>query len=65
MATTQVSWRSMEKPKTIPETHIFNEPDGMVRVTVGEEYGWVSSHHLVPTKECQLIQSWLQKNSNS
>jgi hypothetical protein len=55
----------MEIPKEIPETILFNEPDGMVRVSVGEEHGWVSSHHLVPTKECQLIKSWLAKHSKT
>ena len=55
----------MEPLRPIPETEIINEPDGMVRVSVGEEHGWVSSHHLVPTKECQLIQAWLQKHSKT
>lgn len=41
------------------ETTLENLPDGTVKVTVKgdgyEESGWVSSHHLVPTKEAQLI----------
>ena len=42
------------------ETILENLEDGMVKITVQAdgyvEEGWVSSHHLVPTKEIQLMQ---------
>ena len=46
----------------IPEPEIYNEPDGMVRITVGDQKGWVSSHHLVQPKVNQLTQIWLMKH---
>ena len=43
------------------ETTLENLPDGMVKVTVTSEgyceHGFVSSHHLVPPKEIQLMHS--------
>ncbi len=46
----------------IPEPVITNTDDGMVRIDVGDEFGWVSSHHLVPPKVNQLTQTWLMKH---
>ena len=41
------------------ETSLENLEDGMVKITVQAdgyvEEGWVSSHHLVPAKEIQLM----------
>ena len=51
--------------KQPPATEIINEPDGMVRLIVGDQFGWVSSHHLVPTKECQLIKAWKKAHNKS
>ena len=44
----------------IPEPEIYNEPDGMVRITVGDQKGWVSSHHLIDPKVNQLTLIWLK-----
>lgn len=44
----------------IPEPEIYNEPDGMVRITVGDQKGWVSSHHLIDPKVNQLTLTWLK-----
>ena len=46
-----------------PETQIDTEPDSMVRITVGDKVGWVSSYHLIIPKENQLIKAWLAKHS--
>lgn len=48
-----------------PEPVITNTDDGMVRVSVGDEFGWVSSHHLVPPKVNQLTQTWEMKHNKS
>lgn len=48
-----------------PEPVITNTEDGMVRITVGDEKGWVSSYHLVEPKVNQLIQTWLLKYNKS
>lgn len=47
-------------------TELINLDDGTVEIVVTadggfEEHGWVSSHHLVPTKERQLIQAIYRK----
>jgi len=49
----------------VPETKIVTEPDSMVRITVGDKVGWVSSYHLIVPKENQLINAWLAKHSKS
>ena len=46
----------------IPEPFITNTDDGVVRIEVGDEKGWVSSHHLVQPKVNQLTQIWLMKH---
>ena len=46
----------------IPEPFITNTDDGVVRIQVGDEKGWVSSHHLVQPKVNQLTQIWLMKH---
>ena len=46
----------------LPETQIDTEPDSMVRITVGDKVGWVSSYHLIVPKENQLINAWLAKH---
>jgi hypothetical protein len=46
----------------VPETQIDTEPDSMVRITVGDQVGWVSSYHLIIPKENQLINAWLAKH---
>jgi hypothetical protein len=46
----------------VPETQIDTEPDSMVRITVGDKVGWVSSYHLIVPKENQLIKAWLAKH---
>lgn len=35
--------------------------DGCIRIRVGDLTGTVSSHHLVPTKEKQLLDAWSAK----
>ena len=46
-------------------TELVNLDDGTVEIIVRadgyEERGWVSSHHLVPTKERQLMQAIYRK----
>ena len=46
-------------------TELINLPCGTVEVRVSEDnltaIGWVSSHHLVPTKELQLKESIRQR----
>ena len=49
----------------VPETKIETESDSMVRITVGDKVGWVSSYHLVVPKTNQLIKAWLAKHSKS
>ena len=49
----------------VPETKIETEPDSMVRITVGDKVGWVSSYHLIVPKENQLIKAWLAKHRKS
>jgi plastocyanin len=49
----------------VPETKIVTEPDSMVRITVGDKVGWVSSYHLIVPKENQLIKAWLAAHSKS
>jgi hypothetical protein len=44
----------------IPDPEICNELDGMVRITVGDQKGWVSSHHLIDPKVNQLTLIWLK-----
>ena len=47
------------------KTELFNLEDGTVKIEVCMdgfcESGWVSSHHLVPTKEAQLKEVILAK----
>ena len=54
----------MKNPQ-VPEPVITNTEDGMVRISVGNEKGWVSSYHLVQPKVNQLIQTWLLKHNKS
>ena len=46
-------------------TELINLEDGTVEIVVRadgyEEHGWVSSHHLVHTKERQLMQAIYRK----
>lgn len=49
----------------VPETQIETESDSMVRITVGDKVGWVSSYHLIVPKENQLIKAWLAKHRKS
>ena len=51
--------------KRIPQPKIHNEPEGMVRITVGDQKGWVSSHHLVTPKVNQLTLTWLKKHMSN
>lgn len=41
------------------ETEFFPENGGCYQVRVGDQFGWVSSHHLITTKERQLQAAWL------
>ena len=61
------STKTMERmdESKAPEPVITNTDDGMVRVAVGNEFGWVSSHHLVPPKVNQLTQTWEMKHNKS
>lgn len=43
-----------------PNAKLESEPNGMVRVTVGDQIGWVSSYHLADTKVRQLKHAWLK-----
>jgi hypothetical protein len=49
----------------IPNARISNEPDGCVRIRIGEGNmmveGVVSSHHLVEPRINQLRTAWLNK----
>ena len=50
---------------SIPNAKISNEPDGCVRIKIGEGanmvQGVVSSHHLVEPKIQQLRDAWLRQ----
>ena len=50
-------------PKPIIEQLHAEEDLGMVMITLGNVYGFVSSWHLVDTKLNQLKEAWLRKNS--
>lgn len=52
----------LQDSSKVPETQIDTEPDSMVRITVGDQVGWVSSYHLIIPKENQLINAWLAKH---
>lgn len=45
-----------------PTPKLESEENGMVRVTVGDQVGWVSSYHLVDTKVSQLKHAWLKEH---
>lgn len=45
-----------------PHAKLESEENGMVRVTVGDQVGWVSSYHLVDTKVSQLKHAWLKEH---
>jgi hypothetical protein len=45
-----------------PNPRLETEPNGMVRVTVGDQIGWVSSYHLADTKVRQLRHAWLKEH---
>ena len=59
----QAWWRRCNQANWMPEmtTQLTNLPCGTVEVRVCSDQicatGWVSSHHLVPTKEAQLRES--------
>ena len=46
-----------------PEPVITNTDDGMVRIDVGDQFGWVSSHHLIDPKVNQLTLIWLKNHT--
>ena len=54
-----------EYPSPGMNTELVNLDDGTVEIIVRadgyEEHGWVSSHHLVHTKERQLMQAIYRK----
>ena len=55
-----------EYPTPGMNTELINLEDGTVEIIVRadggfEEHGWVSSHHLVHTKERQLMQAIYRK----
>ena len=54
----------MKKPQ-VPEPIITNTEDGLVRIQVGDQKGWVSSYHLVQPKVNQLTKTWLLKHNKS
>ena len=41
-----------------------NEPDGFVKITIGNVKGWVTSYHLIEPKLNQLKRAWLKSNSS-
>ena len=45
-----------------PVETIFLE-DGSVEVRVGDQFGWVTSAHLIETKAHQLQQAWIANHS--
>mgnify|MGYP003151939926 FL=1 len=49
----------------IPEPEIYNESDGTVRISIGDQRGWVSSHHLIDPKVNQLTLTWLKIHTPS
>ena len=61
-----MSWNvcifSMAEP---PTPQIESTNDDMVRVTVGDQIGWVSSYHLVDPKIKQLQRAWLLKHDTN
>lgn len=48
-----------------PIPQIESTNDDMVRVTVGDQIGWVSSYHLVDPKIKQLQRAWLLKHDTN
>jgi hypothetical protein len=48
-----------------PTPQIESTNDDMVRVTVGDQIGWVSSYHLVDPKIKQLQRAWLLKHGTN
>lgn len=51
-----------ELHSSMPEPVISNEPDGFVKITIGNVKGWVTSYHLIEPKINQLKRSWLKSN---
>jgi hypothetical protein len=37
--------------------------DGSVEIRVGDQFGWVTSAHLIETKAHQLQQAWIANHS--
>ena len=64
-ATNETTQNKEPTPAYSPPTpQIETENDGMVRVTVGDQIGWVSSYHLVDPKVRQLRHAWLKKHNS-
>ena len=38
--------------------------DGSVEIRVGDQFGWVTSAHLIETKAHQLQQAWIDNHSS-
>ena len=38
--------------------------DGSVEIRVGDQFGWVTSAHLIETKAHQLQQAWIVNHSD-
>jgi hypothetical protein len=49
----------------IPATTTEVLDDGTIKVTVGDQYGYVSSYHLVTPKENQLIDAFRRNHARS
>ena len=68
MAATNETTQNTEPTPTYsspPTPQIETENEGMVRVTVGDQIGWVSSYHLVDPKIKQLQRAWLLKHDTN
>lgn len=49
----------------IPEATTEVLDDGTIKVSVGDQYGYVSSYHLVTPKEHQLIDAFRRNHARS
>ena len=56
--------RLMEDPVVpVPPVETIFLEDGSVEVRVGDQFGWVTSAHLIETKAHQLQQAWIVHHS--
>ena len=57
--------RLMEEPVVpVPPVETSFLDDGSVEIRVGDQFGWVTSAHLIETKAHQLQQAWIANHSS-